>query len=235
MLELPDELLVFLDSAVNSRNPEAVQRYLAENPQYSKNALIYLQNAQQMQNHFSVNSQDVFDSDAQNTDKRSPQTTLQKFSSLFNFRWPVWINVPIAAAAVVVLSVTALIPDKETIISYQDSPFLEISLAQRPGMGFFTNAEKEKIKFDNVVVKLRSDGDVELSWPEIDKATIYNVNVTVMKDNTKQQIFHVATNDNHVVIKKGLLVNNRRIEWQLAGAMSDGRHFSASGGFVLQQ
>lgn len=158
------------------------------------------------------------------------------------FGLPRWQMAPVLAVlmALAIVLLVQLDPSQsggETrVIAFADDPVVKfVSQQRQPGIGFFSQQNIDSRPFAGMTIEIPTPDTLRFSWPEIERASGYNLKLQVFRDGetlvlTRQNL-NLSTTE--VVIDEGL--TQHRYEWVLSGNTSDERSFQASGGFVVTQ
>lgn len=174
-----------------------------------------------------------------NKKKTSPITRL--LDALIGQTTP-FIAVPTAAVATFLFAFMILTTDdssKEAIVSFQDSHALVLSQPQRqPGLGFFhQNGKDDRLIAEYAGFNVKADNSgqfIEVSWPTIDKADRYTVELIEMSNNVSQIIRQTSTALTVWKIDRGKVQTGQLYRLTLSGSTLDNFAFRHTGGFVLR-
>ncbi len=162
----------------------------------------------------------------------------------FNWPTPAWAG--FAAGAVITLTVSVLLLGNSmlqhgatssiNIASYQDSKSMRFIPQQTvPGIGFFSAANNYAKPYDNLLISVDDDHQLQMQWQPVDNATQYQISVYRFSDGDKQLVEKVTTRNTYASIQLQLESFNQRFEWTLSGNTSQQEVFITSGGFVIGQ
>lgn len=174
-----------------------------------------------------------------NKKKTSPITRL--LDALIGQTTP-FIAVPTAAVATFLFAFMILTTDdssKEAIVSFQDSHALVLSQAQRqPGLGFFhQNGKNDRLIAEYAGFNVKADNSgqfIEVSWPTIDKADRYTVELIESSNNMSQIIRQTSTALTVWKIDRSKVQTGQLYRLTLSGSTLDNFAFRHTGGFVLR-
>lgn len=173
--------------------------------------------------------------------------------SLFSWRIPVWIGVPVTVVATIGLFfILSYFNDREAVtivtgyetaekqtyqvVSYQDKAAVVFTAPKGniPGIGFFGAARKRSEPFEGLQVKMQDDRHFLLKWSKIRTARLYEVQIYSVNNNGRILVGQAATSGNTEVLLQVLgIMPGKRYEWELIGQTTDNGSFLARGGFIV--
>lgn len=167
-----------------------------------------------------------------------------RFRQWFQWRTPVWVAVPASLVMAGLFSVglvnMGLVPQlasgqKQFVVAtYQDNPVIRFQLKQQqPGIGFFANAGQLSKPFSRLDVQLLNNHKLILSWPAVEKAAGYQLQLHLMQNGKRIIIEQVKTRQTSAEVNRAAEDSGQRYAWQLSGETTDGKLFTVEGGFVI--
>ena len=156
------------------------------------------------------------------------------------FRSPFWLTVPATAVLAGVLSVVLVpqltfVADKSQVVAYQDNPVIQFKRSEDlPGIGFFSSADKTSQPYRNITVKEIDSKSLHLSWPKVDNAMSYTMQLKIFSNGQQMLVDTVTTADEHARLKRAANDHGVRYVWHLTGKTGKGELFSTKGGFVIK-
>lgn len=230
----------YVDNLLSGKEKQNRESAIKNNPLALKAALHYATHSSAMERGLQCLNEPAVGENLQWASKLSESTSL--FNSIKKFLYPpVWVSVPVTAAAVTILFfvITPGFQSESsnmTIASYQDNAVIHfMQTKQTPGIGFFSKANKTTKPFGNVRINLVDHDTVAISWPEIENAGFYTIGLQMFDKGDKIIISEKTTTNNHIEIKGLKAASNRRYEWILSGETKEGKTFHATGGFVIKK
>jgi len=160
---------------------------------------------------------------------------------LLMWRPPVWVAMPVAAAAAFALAVVVSplvgVHDaaEPQIAAYQDDAQVRFEQAAEtpPGLGFFHGATETTAPFGGMRIDYRAASGLTMSWGPIAGARDYTVNVSLAEPQGMRVVVEQQTMQPQVRFDHLTLEAQRRYQWTLSGTTAEGARFHTVGGFVL--
>lgn len=151
------------------------------------------------------------------------------------FRPPLWAAGAFVLALAVVFIPTVQKPSGDlNIATYQDSGLIYFQQNERPGIGFFGDANKSSQPYGGMQVSIIGDA-ITLQWAAVDKVSQYKIQLQMVKDTNKTHVDEKTTTTNQVTFNNHQAQMGRRYEWILSGQTQDSKTFYTNGGFVINQ
>ncbi len=230
------QLEYYLNHDADSHQREDFNKQLQNDPQSLKAALHFA-------SHQSAMNRELTAGDSKNNNQTtkapSKKTTLSSMIKKYlTLPTPVWLMIPASgfASVLVFIALTTQLTTTEnnmTIASYQDNAVLEYrNKTAQPGIGFFSNAGKKIVNFENVIISMSDNSTLKLSWPKINAASSYTVRLNKITATGSMPLAQKTVNTNTINFDNIKLDKQRRYQWILSGATSDNERFYATGGFV---
>lgn len=232
----------YVDGVLTSEEGQEIETLLQTNPQALKAALHYATHSAGMNRepHDSTGSVIPQQTTLHNRHKAAGKSSLFKtINNWLQLRAPLWLAVPATAVAVALLSINIATfqtasTSGYTVASYQDNPVVQFEQKrQQPGIGFFANAGKTVQSYATIKPRLLGDDGLSISWPAIDKAVAYTIQLQLIKNGQHVTIDELTTKLAQASFKRAPDDTGHRYEWVLSGETTDGKTFSTNGGFVI--
>ena len=207
--QLPDSLVELLNN--NTAKDAQLAAIFSDKPELIRTALSYLSNKKQMNHGESVQLESNFIEPKQ-------KNSFELFHRLLNFKFPVWLNIPISATAILIFVIvlnssnTQLSNGKSFVASYQDTDHAMLSDAKQsiPGRGFFNQTKTESIPFANVNISLNSENQLNFSWQKIPEVKNYALEILAPGYDGNKTLVKTESKVEKVTINNLTLSNNRR-------------------------
>ncbi len=232
------EIEDYVDGNDDEQQQQHVKTLLHEEPTALKAALHYASHQSAMMRELPELENMLSVSKSINTPQVNKVSITSLIKRFLTQPIPAWIMLPASgfASVLLFLILNSQFQTNDSgvkIASYQDNAVLQFSTKnQQPGIGFFSNARKKTIAFENVVVSINDKAALHIHWPAINAALSYTIIIKKIDFNQTVVIAEQTVSTNNVIFDDIPLFNNRRYQWVLTGDTSDSESFYASGGFV---
>ncbi len=238
-----EQIARYLNAQVSEEEKKQIESVLQKQPEMLKAALFQATQQSAMQRAL-PELPEALPADQETTQEK----TQKQRSSLvdiiqqgFRFKMPVWTTVPMTVA-LATFALFLLLPQVQgpgpglQPTHYQDNQSIQFQAqAQPPGMGFFNQATKSSRPYGNIEARFVNEGQLVLSWPPVEKAQSYTMQLQIFEGGQKVTLGSV---DTHVAQAKFSGLTQRagvRYAWRLTGKTNDALVFLTSGGFVFDE
>lgn len=166
---------------------------------------------------------------------------MDRIKQCFRLKMPVWTTVPMTVV-LATFALFLLMPQLDGSVSelspthYQDNQVIQFQpQAQPPGMGFFNKAQKSTQSYGKIKASFVKEGQLVLSWPSVEKAESYTMQLQMFKAGQKVTLGSVNTQLTQAAFNGLTQQAGIRYTWRLTGTRSDALVFLTSGGFVFDE
>lgn len=165
---------------------------------------------------------------------RQTKTFSNKITEFFRTVWS--INTPAWSTALAMVFVAGFVflSPSTNIAVYQDNQTMKFEINKTPGIAFFQQAQEFEQEYSGIHIE-RSDPGIRISWPKVEKATEYQIEIDKLENNRAVRVFTGSSKQTSLRIKDFKLQNQQRYTWKLSGTTTDRFGFSISGGFVVNE
>lgn len=232
----------YIDGQLEPADRLPITELLKNNPQAMKAAMHYASHSARMQRVMGDSSGAMLAEQSRAPGKSGRSSSPGLLTSLrhwLEIRLPVWLTVPTAAALAGVLSIV-MIPQIElatsqpTVVAYQDNPVIQFKRTENlPGIGFFSDANKMVKPYDRIKASLAGDRIIELSWPKVENAINYTMQLKAIINGRQISVGQVITTSTQAAFKRMANDSGQRYVWHLNGKTDKDELFSTKGGFVI--
>ena len=233
----------YIDARLDEDSAMQVRHKLLDNTQALKAALHYASHSACMERGLSTMSDSMSSVESANPSHLKPgsqEGVMSRMKHWLHSRVPLWLTIPATAALAGVLSITVLphglqFAQNPSIIAYQDNPVIQFRQGKAlPGMGFFSNANKQAQPYDGIVANVLDKNVIQLQWPEVQGATSYTIHLKIFKMGQQISVGRLTTTQHQASFKRADQDTGYRYVWSLHGKTGAGELFSTKGGFIIQ-